>query len=70
MAYVYLNKNKLFLREMDINIEMDENFDVLLSNLDSDLYPSFFQSSSVGRPRPVFREIPNEELEVEEETTN
>ena len=52
---------------IDINIEMDENFHVLLSTLDSDLYPRFFQTSSVG-PRPVFREISNEELEVEEET--
>ena len=58
----------MIVLEMDINIEIDENFDVLLSDLDSDLYPSFFQSSSVG-PRPVFREISNEELEVEEETT-
>ena len=45
---------------------MDEN--VLLSNSDTDLGPSFFQSSRVG-PRPVFREITNEELEVDEEGT-
>ena len=54
---------------MDIkSIEMDEDFNVLLSNSDTDLGPSFFQSSSVG-PRPVFREITNEELEVDEEGT-
>ena len=47
---------------------MDEDFNVLLSNSDTDLGPSFFQSSSVG-PRPVFREITNEELEVDEEGT-
>ena len=47
-------------------INNDEELELLFSNSDADLCTSFFQSS---RPvqRPFFREIPKEELALDEE---
>ena len=47
-------------------MNINEDLDIFFKDFDAALDPSFFQSSCTGT-RPVFREITNEELAVDEE---